>query len=424
MLIISGVKGDTRRYRCFHLYEQLRLVGIPSEFCQITDKKVTAKIANAAAVIFHRVTDDPFFRRLNISLVDRGCPVLMDVDDLIFDPAAIAWIDSPDFADPLRSALYKEDMRRSSTALQGCQAALASTQFLADQARANGVPAWVHRNAFSLEMQALSGAAYQMKPRREGRLVIGYASGTSTHDCDFQVARLALEQVLQRYPQTELWLVGPLNTGSWGELAGRVRRFPLVPWRRLPSILAQFDINLAPLVADNPFSQSKSEIKYMEAALVRVPTVASPTSAFAHAIASGENGFLAASVLEWQAAMSQLVEQTDLRQQMGSRAYADVITRYHPATRSIELVQTLNQIYQRLNHPAFWTQSMAALRSQIEQNVNGAGAQGFHLGSAIEHQPTLASRALYTLRYRSLRTLAMQIWILLRRALAPIFPFR
>ena len=41
-------------------------------------------------------------------------------------------------------------------------------------------------------------------------------------------------------------------------------------WRELPWIIAQTDINLAPLEMDNPFCQAKSEIKFVEAALVGV----------------------------------------------------------------------------------------------------------------------------------------------------------
>lgn len=424
MLIISGVKGDTRRYRCFHLCEQLRLADIPSEFCQITDNGVLAKIANASAVIFHRVTDDSFFRHLLHILTERGCPIIMDVDDLIFDPAAMAWIDSPDFVDPVRSALYKEDMRRSHAALVSCQAVLASTQFLADQVKASGVPAWVHRNAFSLEMLALSDAAVQHNAKSNKKIVIGYASGTSTHDRDFQVVRPGLEYVLHHYPQVELWLVGPLTSGPWGELAARVRRLPLVPWRQLPSILAQFDINLAPLVTDNPFSRSKSEIKYVEAALVRAPTVASPTSAFAHAITSSRNGLLATDGQEWQESLIRLVEDPHLRVQMGRQAYEDVLAGYHPAARSKELVQTLNQIYLHLNLPPLSGPDTGMLQSQMDPHVVSAGENSFRVSPSVERQPTLLRRAMYTLRYRGLPTLVMQVWILLRRIVAPLFPFR
>ena len=66
-----------------------------------------------------------------------------------------------------------------------------------------------------------------------------------------------------------------------------------MPWRNLPSIQVRFDINLAPLEINNPFGQSKSEIKYVEAALLRVPTIASPSDSYSAAIRHAENGYLA-----------------------------------------------------------------------------------------------------------------------------------
>ncbi len=81
----------------------------------------------------------------------------------------------------------------------------------------------------------------------------------------------------------------------------------MVPWRDLPEKLAKLDINIAPLVMNNPFGKSKSEIKYVEAGLVRVPTIASPTEAFKFAIQSGVNGILAADEEEWSDALAMLV---------------------------------------------------------------------------------------------------------------------
>jgi glycosyltransferase involved in cell wall biosynthesis len=281
-------------------------------------------------------------------------------------------------------------------------------------------PAWVHRNAFSLEMLALSEAAYQHRSLVPGTIVVGYGSGTPTHDRDFQIVRPALISILKRYPQTELWLVGPLDSGNdWGVLDHRVRQIPLVPWRNLPALLARFDINIAPLVVENPFGQSKSEIKYMEAGLVRVPTIASPTNAYQLAIQSGENGFLASNDDEWIESISRLIEEPDLRIAMGERAHAHALQRYHPLVRAAELVQTLNDIRTHI-----CGESLGITISQEELGPQQVNRPIHHLTPELELNPTLTQMALYTLRHRGLKTMLMQVWIFFRRGLARLIPYR
>ena len=65
---------------------------------------------------------------------------------------------------------------------------------------------------------------------------------------------------------------------------------------------------------------------YTEAALVGVPTVASPTQAYAYAVHNGENGLLAATADEWRQALTLLIEQPDLRKQVGEAARRAVRT--------------------------------------------------------------------------------------------------
>ena len=419
ILILSGVQGDTRRYRTFHPYEQLQLAGVDCQLSHVTDPDLPAKAADASLVILHRVAHDRFVERLIRSIQDRSGACICDVDDLVFDTAAFPWIDAPDFPDPWRASLYQEDMRRNSLTLDKCQAVIASTGYLSERVRRLGKPVWVHRNSFSLEMLALSQAAAQTRPPSGDRVIIGYASGTPTHDRDFEVAKPALQSILRSYPQTELWIVGRLNPGKdWGALESRIRLHKFVPWRRLPNLLARFDINLAPLRMDNPFAQSKSEIKYMEAALVRVPTVASPTDAFRYAIRPGENGFLVASQAEWTEALAKLVEHAELRRAIGEEAHLDALRRYHPTVRSAELLTTLEQIAAQHGVPLPLQPEAASRRAVSSGKVLPA------IGLEAEHSPTLARRALYSLRHRGVRTLLIQIWIYFRRLLAPVFPFR
>jgi glycosyltransferase involved in cell wall biosynthesis len=119
-----------------------------------------------------------------------------------------------------------------------------------------------------------------------------------------------------------------------------------IEWRErvnlldLPKELARFDINLAPLEVDSAFCNAKSELKYFEAALVKVPTVASPTEPYQLAIQQGVTGFLADTSAQWYEILNQLVHNSELRQKIGQAAYEDVLWKYGPERR-VELVKLM-----------------------------------------------------------------------------------
>ena len=353
--------------------------------------------------------------------------MISDVDDLVFDPTAFRWIDSPDFNDHVRAAFYQEEMHRFQATLKASHAVIASTDYLAEQAESFVKSSWVHRNAFSLEMLLVSQLAIKNVPTNPEKVIVGYASGTPTHDRDFEVAKPALKIILQRYPQAELWTLGPLNPGKdWGLVADRIKSHKFVPWRELPGILSQFQINIAPLVKGNPFGQSKSEIKYMEAGLVKVPTVASPTEAYKYAIRSGENGYLANSEQEWIDLLSRLIEDEGFRRVMGDGAYTDVVEKYHPWVRAKELVSVLNQILDQNK-----TQLLVSIdipRQLKEEKFHSLSFDAIPrdtwICSEVERGPSLSQMALYTLRHRGFITLLKQLWVFIRRALVPIWPYK
>jgi len=419
--VISGVQGDTRRYRAFHLREQLLLSGVDCRYGHITSPQTERLFRTSNILILQRVTWNRHVERLLREAKQRGTLILADVDDLIFLPESYRWIDSPDFADPIRLGLYQENLKRNRETLLRCDGIIASTDFLAHQAQQILKPTWVHRNGFSLEMWAHALSVYSASQfNREIKVILGYASGTPTHDNDFALIRPVLQRLLNEYPHLHLYLVGHIRPGeSWNGVEDKIHHLPFVPWRDLPKILARFSVNLAPLRVDNPFSQSKSEIKFMEAALVRVPTVASPTSAFQYAIRHGENGFLAATPEEWEENLRLLIENATLRRTVGECAYQDVVNRYAPWKRATEICALLNDAFEqlgvelRLSHNNVYTpiEDPRALRH-------------LWLTAEVERHPTLVERGLYTLRTRGARVLLKEIWIFFRRLVAPIFPFR
>jgi len=414
ILIITGAKGDTRRYRAFHLYQQLLLAGIPAAVCHISDSRSEVLAEDCALIIFHRTPFDPRVNRLIQSVRSRGGLVLVDADDLIFDPAAFQWIDGPDFKDPVRAQLYQAEMQRQLHTLMISDGALTSTDYLAETVRKTEKPAWVHRNAANLEMLEVSSRAIQRKRPPDGKYVIGYASGTPTHNRDFAMIAPALVEILRVNPMAELWVIGHLDMGAgWKPIHDRVRTFKPVPWQELPYWLSQLDVNLAPLLLDNPFSQSKSEIKFMEAALVGVPTVASPTDSFSFAMQNGHNGLLAEGSSEWVEALYTLSDQS-VRSTLGEQAHRDVLANYTPQNRSSQLVTLLNAISEHFSSPVEW-------KGPVDPN---SAQTRYNWPVDWESQPSLLKMGWYSLRSRGVITLFKQLWITLRRFLARWIPYR
>ena len=78
-------------------------------------------------------------------------------------------------------------------------------------------------------------------------------------------------------------------------------------WEELPRLIASVDINLAPL-EKSVFNEAKSENKWVEAALVKVPTVASKVGAFEKMIQTEVTGILCETRQEWEKALISLIE--------------------------------------------------------------------------------------------------------------------
>ena len=222
-----------------------------------------------------------------------------------------------------------------------------ATPFLAELATRRGQRAFVHRNALGQEMLALAHRLRQPRLTNEiaDKAVIGYGSGTPTHDVDFAEAASALCTVLKQFPNTELWVVGPVVLG--GELNAfgeRVRRFPLTDWPGWFERASQFDIALAPLELENVFCRAKSEIKFVEAAALGVPVIASRTEPYEDVITAREDGLLATDEADWVEALSWLIADPHRRAEMGERAREKVQRSYTPAVRAAELAEMLPQL--------------------------------------------------------------------------------
>ena len=247
--------------------------------------------------------------------------VLFDIDDLVVDTKYTDTIKYLDSMSKEERALYDDGVMRMGRTLKLCDAAITTTERLAEELGHYVPEVFINRNTASEEMCALSKEALKNKTRKDDHVGIGYFSGSLTHNDDFELVLPALTKVMEKYPQVQLHVVGELDLPeALQQYKARVVSHPFVDWKKLPSLIAEVDINLAPL-EQSIFNEAKSENKWVEAALVKVPTVASNVGAFQRMIVSGETGILCDTENEWVEQLSRLVEDKKERERIAENAH-------------------------------------------------------------------------------------------------------
>ena len=315
------------------------------------------EIATAAIVVVWRATWSNTVEWILCVVRSNDARLVFDVDDLVFrtELATVETIDgirSQNF-DAAGVAAHFADMQRVVAAADACTC---TTTELARHLRAFDKTAFVLPNGFDAAALALSRLSVRRRraAQEDGLIRIGYAAGSRTHQRDFAQAAGAVARVLAERPQCRLVLFQTpdgrdklLDVDEFTAIDARseqIEWWPMRPLERLPEAMARFDINLAPLEFGNPFCEPKSELKYFEAALVEVPTVASPTGPLRRAIRDGETGRLAASPEDWYQALIALVDDAVLRRRMAHAAYLDVLWPYGSERRAERVLSMLRQM--------------------------------------------------------------------------------
>jgi glycosyltransferase involved in cell wall biosynthesis len=341
-LVFSDPSQPGHIYRCVRMAEAACDAGWDARAVAVSDL-VDVDIIGLTLLIFWRFELTPSVCRLVALARAGGASVGLDLDDLVFDPM----LARSEVIDGMRSmGMTNADVRLHFFGVQKflleTDFGLCTTKELANQMRRTGKPIWVIPNGFDQATHDAARIAMRARPN-DGLLRIGYAAGTKTHQRDLQVAAPALGRILAAYPAARLVLFRQASDGAHfiglEEMPALAAVGAQIEWRTqvaladLPSELARFDINIAPLEVGNPFVEAKSELKFFEAALVEVPTIASPTGPFRRAIRDGVTGVLADSDAAWAAALRTLLNNAGQRSRMGSAAYRDAIVRFGPDAR-------------------------------------------------------------------------------------------
>jgi glycosyltransferase involved in cell wall biosynthesis/SAM-dependent methyltransferase len=356
LVFISG-EPDTpgHRYRVAHSAEAAEGLGAHTSWMRVEEiPHRISEIRSANVLVIWRVAwDERMAMAVNVAR-NRRAKIVFDVDDLMIDPE----LAQLDLIDGIRTQhLTEEAVRTHYTHIRDTMSVadmcLATTEELAGHMRRARKPSYVLPNGFDLMHLRVSRLAARRRRHsgpEDGLVRIGYAGGSRTHQRDFALCVDGVAAVLRARPNTRLVAFysvehsrPTLDLEEFRVLTGledQIEWRNVVPLDRLPEELARFDVNLAPVEVGNPFCEAKSELKFFEASLVDVPTIASPTGPFRRAIRHGETGFLAATPPEWHQTLSRLVDDGALRRRISLAARNDVLWTFGPERRK-ELVSTV-----------------------------------------------------------------------------------
>jgi GT2 family glycosyltransferase/glycosyltransferase involved in cell wall biosynthesis len=244
-----------------------------------------------------------------------GKPVLFDLDDLLLELPE----DNPDRL----SHYYSEALFPMFDAICQADAVTTSTPTLASYLLPYNPRVLLLPNYLNDHLWTLSSPH---KRDANSAVVVGYMGGPS-HLPDLLAVTSALINIARRYG--ERVLIRFLGAEPPPEL----QRLPNVAWVPAKTyhyavfaadfVRQDYDIAFAPL-KDNLFNRCKSHIKFLEYSAAGIPGVYSNLETYNGVVRTGQNGYLADGLDEWEEYLSRLVEDPDLRYEIAYQAQETV----------------------------------------------------------------------------------------------------
>jgi len=302
VLIYQAADTSTFRYRAYNISQQLEASDTWRAFYFFMDELdlLCDYIGRISVVSIVRVGWSLQLARFIERSRACGVPVLFDTDDLVVDIERIPLITNTLDVDLEYKPSYEYwftyigRLMLTSTLVDGFTT---TNAFLAEQlGKKFNKDVAVIPNFLNAEQLAVSGAYRAQKQSMSGQapFTLGYFSGTPSHINDFKVMHGELIRLMTEFTDIRLTVVGFMEFPVEFQpflYDKRVTLTPLVDFLELQRLIAQVDVNLAPLVL-NTFTNCKSELKFFEPAVVDTLTVASPGYTMRQCITIGENGYL------------------------------------------------------------------------------------------------------------------------------------
>ena len=302
--------SSTFRYRVFNMVEVLNALAddVSAAWFSAAEIEKFDRVLDATDILV--ICRSRYTHRLNEIIArakTKGCMVIFDVDDLVFDLDYVQLIVrtlDQDFKHPNLWDFWFAYIGRVGATLGLCDRLIVTNKYLAALADSTGqrdiriIPNFLNSAQIEISRRILQ-AKRTSGFARDGRIHLGYFSGTPSHNRDFEIISTVLHRLLAEDRRLLVRAVGFLDLkGRLAEFQDRIERYPLCDFLNLQRLIGSTEINLVPL-QDNAFTNCKSELKYFEAGIVGTVTIASPVYTYGSVISDGVNGYLA-NEQEWE----------------------------------------------------------------------------------------------------------------------------
>ena len=325
ILIINGCTlPHPQRYRVDHQVEQLRSAGLYAD--RVDYESLTLdSLKYYRGFIFFRCPITPTVEEFIKRAKEENKTVFFDIDDLVIDKKYTDTIEFVKNMNKQDKAVYDDGVERTNKTLKMCDYAITTTECLAKELGQYVKEVYINRNVASERMVELSQEALKNAEEHDD-IVMGYLSGSITHNPDLELIKPAIISMLKKYKNVKLKLVGEITLpDDLKKFEDQIIIEPFMDWEQLPALIASLDINLAPL-EKSIFNEAKSENKWMEAALVKTVTVASNVGAFQKMINDDVDGVLCENnVKSWEKTLEKVITDKEYREKIANNAYNRVI---------------------------------------------------------------------------------------------------
>lgn len=314
------------RYRVDHQMEQLRSAGVTSDTVFYENLSLD-QLKYYRGFVFFRCPVTPTVSEFIAQARHMNKTCFFDIDDLVIDTKYTNKIKHVASMNESDKNLYDDGVKRMGETLKLCDYAITTTEQLRDELDKYTKEVYINRNVASDEMAGRSIEALKTVEKDESRVVIGYFSGSITHNEDFELILPSLVKLLEKHDNLYIKIVGILDIpDELKPFEDRIIGVGFMDWRDMQAEVAKCDINLAPLT-NSIFNKAKSENKWTEASLVKVVTVASNLGAFKKVIRHKQTGILVDDA-DWFKALDEIISNDKLRNKIAQATHKEVLANH------------------------------------------------------------------------------------------------